>query len=174
MNENENKNVENEVLGVESKVADEENVQEVEETAIATVQDLSGLSKRTDTKGSIFTNITDKKKLFNLDNKVDNLLNDCENELIHVKEVVIKRYEKPMKKPEINEETGEIIKDKEISMACVLVDKEGKSYATGSKIFTIQMMRYLEMFGLSDEGFIIKVTKTKQESGNKTLGFELV
>ena len=71
-------------------------------------------------------------------------------------------------------ETGEIIKDKEISMACVLVDKEGKSYATGSKTFTIQMMRYLEMFGLDDEGFLIKITKTKQESGNKTLGFELV
>ena len=174
MNENENKNVENEVLGIESKVSEEKNVQAVEETAIATVQDLSGLSKRTNTKGNIFTNITDKKKLFNLENKVDNLLNDCENELIHVKEVIIKRYEKPMKNPEINEETGEIIKDKEISMACVLVDKEGKSYATGSKTFTIQMMRYLEMFGLDSEGFLIKITKTKQESGNKTLGFELV
>lgn len=170
MNENENQNVENE----EMKVVDEATEENVEETSIATVQDLSGLSKRTNTKGNIFTNITDKKKLFNLENKVDNLLNDCENKLIHVKEVIIKRYEKPMKNPEINEETGEIIKDKEISMACVLVDKEGKSYATGSKTFTIQMMRYLEMFGLDDEGFLIKITKTKQESGNKTLGFELV
>ena len=69
MNENENKNVENEVLGVESKVADEATEENVEETSIATVQDLSGLSKRTNTKGNIFTNITDKKKLFNLENK---------------------------------------------------------------------------------------------------------
>lgn len=156
-------NVEDEVVKTES-----------EETAISVVQDLGSMSKKTDTKGAIFTNINDKKQLFNLDNHVDSLLNDCENEMIHVKYVVIKRYEKPMKNPEVDEETGEIIKDKELSMACVLVDNNGKSYATGSKVFTIQMMRYLEMFGLSDEGFTIKITKTKQESGNKTLGFELV
>lgn len=156
-------NVEEEVVTTES-----------EEIGISVVQDLSSMLKKTDTKGSIFTNIVDKKQLFNLDNHVDCLLNDCENEMIHVKYVVIKRYEKPMKNPEINEETGEIIKDKELSMACILVDNNGKSYATGSKVFTIQIMKYIEMFGLSDEGFTIKITKTKQESGNKTLGFELV
>lgn len=161
-------NVEDEVVKTESEAV------KSEETAISVVQDLGSMSKKTDTKGAIFTNISDKKQLFNLDNHVDSLLNDCENEMIHVKYVVIKRYEKPMKNPEVDEQTGEIIKDKELSMACVLVDDNGKSYATGSKVFTIQMMRYLEMFGLSDEGFTIKITKTKQESGNKTLGFELV
>ena len=150
-----------------------ENEENVQETNLV-VQGLCGMSKRTETKGSIFTNIEDKKQLFNLDNHVDSLLNDCENEMIHVKYVVIKRYEKPMKNPEVDEQTGEIIKDTELSMACVLVDNNNKSYATGSKVFTIQMMRYLEMFGLTDEGFTIKITKTKQESGNKTLGFELV
>lgn len=144
-----------------------------EETALSVVQDLSGLSKRTNTKAQIFTNITDKKKMFNLDSHVDYLLNDCEGELIRVKEVLIKRYEKPMKTPEIDEETGEIIKDKEITMACILIDDNNKSYATRSKIFTIQMMRYLEMFGIDNEGFEIKIVKNKQEKG-KSLGFEVV
>lgn len=145
-----------------------------EETGIAKVQGFGALGKRTETKADIFTNITDQKKIFNLDSKVDNLLNDCEGELIRVKEVLIKRYEKPMKEPVIDEETGEILKDKEISMACILIDDNNKSYATGSKIFTIQMMRYIEMFGISEEGFEIKIVKTKQDTGNKALGFELV
>lgn len=145
-----------------------------EETAITTVQGFDALSKSSNTKADIFTNITDKKKLFNLDGHVDTLLNDCEGKLIRVKEVLIKRYEKPLKEPIIDEETGEVLKDKEYTMACVLVDDANKSYATGSKTFTIQMMRYLQMFGVSEEGFEIKVVKTKQSSGNKALSFELV
>lgn len=160
----ENKNLENE------EVVTNENR---EETAVSLIQDFSALGKRTDTKSQIFTNITDKKKMFNLDSHVDFLLNDCEGELIRVKEILVKRYEKPMKEPVIDEETGEILKDKEITMACILIDDNGKSYATGSKVFTIQMMRYLEMFGINDEGFEIKIVKNKQEKG-KSLGFELV
>ena len=151
----------------------EENV-EVEETSLSTIQGFGALGKRTETKCNIYTNITDQKKIFNLDSKVDNLLNDCEGELIRVKEVLIKRYEKLMKEPVIDDETGEILKDKEISMACILIDDNEKSYATGSKVFTIQMMRYLDMFGLNNEGFEIKIVKNKTEKGNKSLGFELV
>ena len=132
------------------------------------------LGRNTTTKTEVITNITDEKKIFNLENKVDEMINDCEGELIRVKEVLIKRYEKPMKEPVVDEETGEIIKDKEFTMSCVIVDDNDKSYATGSKIFTIQMMRYLEMFGLTEEGFEIKIVKNKTEKGNKALGFELV
>lgn len=149
------------------------NEEEVKEETGLTVSGFDALGKRSSTKSNIFTNITDKKKIFNLDSKVDNLLNDCEGELIRVKEVLIKRYEKPLKEPVIDEETGEILKDKEITMACILIDDNGKSYATGSKVFTIQMMRYIEMFGISDEGFEIKITKKKLNEG-KALGFELV
>lgn len=148
--------------------------EEVKETGIATVQGLGALGKRTNTKSEIFTNITDNKRLFNLENHVDCLLNDCENEMIRVKEVLIKRFEKPMKEPVIDEETGEILKDKEFTMACILIDDNGKSYATGSKVFTIQMSRYIEMFGIDDDGFEIKIVKNKNDNGNKTLGFELV
>lgn len=163
----EKENLENE------EIVQDEELNEVEETAVTVVQDLSGLSKRTNTKSQIFTNITDKKKMFNLDSHVDNLLNDCEGKLIRVKEVLIKRFEKPMKEPVVDEETGEIIKDKEITMACILIDDNNKSYATGSKVFTIQMMRYIEMFGIDENGFEIKIVKNKQEKG-KSLGFEVV
>lgn len=153
-----------------------ENNEEVknEEMAVATVQDFGALQNNTNTKSEMFTNITDPKKIFNLDSHVDNLLNDCEGELIKVKEVLIKRYKKPMKEPIYDEETGEIIKDTEITMACILIDDNNKSYATGSKVFTIQMMRYLQMFGVTEKGFEIKIVKNKTEKGNKSLGFELV
>ena len=160
----ENEELKNEVLENEGK----------EVSALATVQDFSALNRSTSTQAKIFTNITDQKKIFNLDSHVDNLLNDCEGELIRVKEVLIKRYKKPMKEPVIDEETGEILKDTETTMACILIDDAGKSYATGSKVFTIQMMRYLQMFGITDEGFEIKIVKNKTEKGNKSLGFELV
>lgn len=145
-----------------------------EVTTLSTIQDFKALGRSTGTKCDIFTNITDQKKLFNLDSKVDILLNDCEGELIRVKEVLIKRYEKPMKEPEVDEITGEIKKDKEISMSCILIDDNNKSYATGSKVFTIQMMRYLQMFDIKEEGFEIRIIKNKTEKGNKALGFELV
>lgn len=164
----------NEKVGLEIEEVLQDEELSTEETAVTVVQDLTGLSKRTNTKSQIFTNITDKKKMFNLDSHVDNLLNDCEGELIRVKEILIKRYEKPMKNPIIDEETGEVIKDKEISMACILIDDNNKSYATGSKVFTIQLIRYLEMFGIDENGFEIKIIKNKQDSGNKTLGFEVV
>ena len=154
----------------ENAIVTEENVQE---TGLV-IKGFDTLQRRTETKRDIFTNITDEKKIFNLESKVTNLLNDFEGSIIEVKEVLIKRFEKPMKEPLIDEQTGEILKDKEISMSCILIDKNDVSYATGSKVFTIQMMRYIEMFGIKEDGFLIKIVKNKQSSGNKTLGFELV
>lgn len=142
------------------------------------VSDFGGLSRNSNTKTEVFTNIKDSKKIFNLENNVDTLLNDCIGETIRVKEVLIKRYEKPLKEPVINEETGEIIKDKEITMSCVLVNDENKSYATGSKVFIIQLMRYLQMqerMGQKGETFDILIIKKKVgDKGNKALSFELV
>ena len=142
------------------------------------VMDFGGLGRNSNTKTEVFTNIKDSKKIFNLENNVDVLLNDCENETIRVKEVLIKRYEKPLKEVVIDDETGEVIKDKEITMSCCLVDEDGKSYATGSKVFIIQLMRYLQMqerMGQKDQTFDIKIIKKKfGDKGNKALSFELV
>lgn len=142
------------------------------------IMGFDGLGKNTTTKTEVITNITDEKKIFNLENKVDEMINDCEGELIRVKEVLIKRYEKPMKEPIIDDETGEIIKDKEYSMSCVIVDDNNKSYATGSKTFTIQLMKLLQMrsrLNKSNEPFEIKIIRKKiQNSNNKALSFELI
>lgn len=161
-----------------------EEVEVKEETAIAVndesnyqVMDFGGIGKNSNTKTEVYTNITDEKKIFNLENKVDFMLNDCENELIRVKDILIKRFEKPLKDPVIDEETGEVLKDKEFSMSCVLVDNLGKSYATGSKSFIIQLMRYLQMqsrMQVKPDMFEIKIIKKKINTGNKVLSFELV
>lgn len=142
------------------------------------ISDFGGLGRNTNTKTEVFTNITDEKKLFNLENKVDNMINDCVDELIRVKEVLIKRYEKPLKEPVVDDETGEILKDTEITMSCVIVDDNGVSYATGSKTFIIQLMRYLQLRerrGIKEGTFEIKIIKKKVgDKGNKALSFELV
>lgn len=142
------------------------------------VMDFGGLGRKTDTKTEVYTNITDSKKIFNLENNVDYLINDCEGETIRVKDILIKRYEKPLKDPLVDSETGEIIKDTEFTMSCVIVDDEGKSYATGSKTFTIQLMKYLQMvsrMGQKVDTFDIKIIRKKVgEKGNKALSFELV
>ena len=155
----------------------EEKEMQVVENDNYIVTDFSGLGRNTSTKTEVFTNITDQKQLFNLENNVNYMLNDCEGETIRVKDILIKRYEKPLADPVIDDATGEIIKDKEVTMSCVLVDEAGKSYATGSKTFTIQLMRFLQRKTamLDTENFDIKIIKKKVgEKGNKALSFELV
>lgn len=148
-----------------------------EEVALTNIQDFGSLQTQTDTTSDIFTNIKDAKQIFNLNSNVDFLLNDCVGEKIRVKDVLIKRYLKPLKEPVVDDETGEIIKDHEMTMSTVLVDTEGKSYATGSKIFGIQIMQYLQMFATGN-GFtpfeIEIIKKSVKGSPNKALGFELV
>ena len=169
---NNNENLKNEEM--ETK----EEVKEMTVQENYSISDFGGIGRNSSTKTQVFTNITDRKKLFNLENKVDEILNDCVDEMIRVKDVLIKTYEKPMKEPIVDEETGEILKDKEYSMSCVIVDDNGKSYATGSKMFTMQLMRYLQMeeqLGEKPETFDIKIIKKKVgENGNKALSFELV
>ena len=147
----------------------------VEETQM-TVAGFGAMAQNTKTKRQIFTNIQDQKKIFNLENnECDYKLNDCKDELIRVKEVLIKRIEKPMTEPEVDQATGEIIKDKEIKMVTILIDESGKSYVTASKMFSIQMSNYIQMFGINKEGFEIKITdRAIKGSNNKALGFELV
>ena len=43
-----------------------------------------------------------------------------------------------------------------------------------TETFKIQMMRYMQMSGITDEGYEIKNVKNKTEQGNQSLGFELV
>ena len=168
----------NEILEDAKTEEKEVGIIKAEEVKSGAIMSFDDMKSNSNTLSEIYTNITDKKKLFNIGNKVDFLLNNCEGEMIRVKGVVMKIYHKPLKEPVIDEETGEILKDMEMTMSVVLVDSEGKSYATGSKIFGIQLMRYIKDFGMEDiekDGLVIKIIKKEVNNGkNKALAFELV
>lgn len=153
---------------------EEENVKETG-LMIKDFNEMEGVASRS--KTNVFTTITDSKTIFNLENTCDYKVNDCKGEVIRVKDVLIKVIETPMAEPEINEETGEVVRDTEYKKVCILIDDEGKSYVTGSKMFTNQMIRYINMFGIQDieEGLEIRIVeRAVKNSANKALGFELV
>ena len=153
---------------------EKENVKETS-LMIKDFNQMEGVASRS--KTNVFTTITDSKTIFNLENTCDYKINDCKGEVIRVKDVLIKVIETPLAEPEVNEETGEIIRDTEYKKVCILIDDNNKSYVTGSKMFTNQMMRYINMFGLAEfeEGLEIRIIeKSIKNSGNEALGFELV
>jgi hypothetical protein len=164
-----------------------EQTEEKQETSLATqnttnnIMSFEDLRQNSQTQIKTYTNITDRKRLFNLDNaKPDVMLNDCENQVIKVKGVYVNIYEKTLKEPLVNEKTGEIIKevgDIVKTISCILVDVNGKTYATGSKTFTYQLFNYIQKWGLVDfeNGLDIKIVKKPlPNSSNRALGFELV
>ena len=153
---------------------EKENVKETS-LMIKDFNQMEGVASRS--KTNVFTTITDSKIIFNLENTCDYKINDCKGEVIRVKDVLIKVIETPLAEPEVNEETGEIIRDTEYKKVCILIDDNGKSYVTGSKMFTNQMIRYINMFGVEEieNGLEIRVVeRAVKNSGNKALGFELV
>lgn len=121
--------------------------------------------------------LSEQKKLYNLDNaECDFLLNDCEGQSIRVVDVLIKEFTHELDEPKVNEETGEI-QEFETNKACILVDEAGQTYATGSKMFTNQMKRFIALYGVETikNGLEIKIVKKKiKDSGNKALAFELI
>jgi len=147
---------------------------EVEEN----VKDLSSFRKNGNVNVGTFTNVEDKKELFNLQSHVDFILNDCVGEKIRIKKVLVRTFDKPMREPIVDEETGEVLKEIERSVSCVLIDDSGKSYATGSKTFTYNLMNYLTEFDGANElevtGINIEVIKVPTPSGNKALSFKLI
>lgn len=131
-----------------------------------------------DTKVETFSNIKDKKMLFNLEKHVDYMLNDCVGEEMRIKQVLVRKFYKPLDEPIVDSETGEILKDSELKVSCILIDEAGKSYATGSKTFTFDMLKLLGQYGGAkdlDEGIEIRIIKVSVgEKGNKALSFELI
>ena len=145
---------------------------------VANVNELSGKRKSTQRAFTTMdlTKVENQKKVFNLENHCDYKINDCKGQLIRVKDVLIKNIQSKLAEPEINEETGEV-KEYKFSKICILIDDQGKSYVTASKLFTLQMTRYLEMFGTDafEDGLEIKIIEKEiKNSSNKSLGFELI
>lgn len=152
-----------------------ENLEEKEELALQ-VNDVKNLSLGRKSNSKTFTTIEDPKLIFNLQNECDEKLNDCVDELIRVKDVLIKVIERDLDEPEVDE-NGEVIRDKEYSKICILIDEAGKSYVTGSKMFTNRMIQLIDMFGINKikEGIEIKITKVNvKNSSNKALSFEVL
>ena len=148
---------------------------EVKETGLM-IKDFGELENAGRSKTDVFTTITDSKLLFNLDNHCDFKLNDCKGEVIRVKDILIKVIKTPLDEPEVDE-NGNVTKDTDIKKVCILIDDNGKSYVTGSKMFTNQMVRYIGYNGIQSiqEGLEIKIIERDVKgTSNKALGFDLV
>lgn len=143
------------------------------------VSGFNGIQATTNTERKYYTTIdlNDTKKLYNLDNgEVDFKLNDCEGQTIRVVDVLIKEFTHELEEPIVNDQTGELI-DTETNKVCILIDDQDKTYVTASKIFTNQMKRFINTFGVDTikAGLEIRIIKRKvKDSGNKALAFELI
>ena len=163
----------------EEVLTEKEEKEEVANTSIM-VANVNELRSANASKVKVFTSldVNDTKAIFNLENKeADFKINDCVGQSIRMKDVYIKTFERKMKEPEVDEETGEVIRDTEYKKVCVIIDDQGKSYVTASKIFTMEMMNYLAYFGIENihQGVEIKfINKSIKNSNNKALGFELL
>ena len=123
----------------------------------------------------ILTNIQDKKLIFNLGKHVDKKLNDCVGQEITIDKILIKKYVKPLDTPIYDAQTGEILADTKTSMSVVIVDKDGTSYATGSKTFGYALINAIYDFGKEIDGLKIRIIKTLRSGAqNQSLDFELV
>ena len=161
-------------LNEESEIKEMEK-EEVKETGLM-IKDFGELENSGRSKTDVFTTITDSKLLFNLDNHCDFKLNDCKGEVIRVKDILIKVIKTPLDEPEVDE-NGQVTKDTDVKKVCILIDDNGKSYVTGSKMFTNQMIRYIGYNGIQsiEEGLEIKIIERDVKgSNNKALGFDLV
>lgn len=148
------------------------------------VKELAVIKSRAETEnGSIIsteTTIQDKKEIFNIENgECDIKLNDIVGQEIEITDVFMKRIASKLKEEEIeiNEQTGEIVKDTKISVITILLDKNNKKYVTASKIFAMSILNLIRTFGIEDlqKGIKIRIIKKSVSgSNNKALGFELV
>lgn len=141
------------------------------------IKSVNELGQNRKSEQQVFTSIKDPKVIFNLNNTCDFKLNDVIDEIIRVKDVLVKLIKTPLEEPIVDEETGEV-KEFEFKKITILIDDQGKSYVTASKMFANQFIDYLMMFGfdtIKNEGLEIKIIKKSvKNSSNKALGFELV
>ena len=126
------------------------------------------------TKMGIYTTIdpSDIKTLYNLDNgDCDFRLNDCKGQAIRVVDLLIKNFDK------YKDEEGKELEKPINKKVTILIDDQGKTYVTGSKMFSVQMLRFVSRFGNDaiTKGLDIKIIEKEiKGSKNKGLGFELI
>ena len=152
------------------------NNEEVKELVIVK----SKAETETGTLISTETTVQDKKEIFNIENgECDIRLNDIVGQEIEITNVFMKRIVSKLKEEEIeiDDATGEVLKDTKISVVTILLDKDNKKYVTASKIFAMSVLNLIRTFGIEDlqKGIKIRIIKKSVSgSNNKALGFELV
>lgn len=139
------------------------------------LKDMKDLDLQTSSvKMGIYTTIdpSDIKTLYNLDNgDCDFKLNDCKGQSIRVKNILIKNFDR------FKDEDGKELEKPLNKKITILIDDQGKTYVTASKIFAIQMLRFIDRFGNEaiQNGLDIKIIEREiKGSKNKGLGFELI
>ena len=157
---------------------------EDEKQAVETAEETKELSliktkgeTETGTLISTETTLQDKKEIFN--GECDIKLNDIVGQEILEKNIFMQRIVSKLSPEdiEINEETGEIVNDKKVSVRTILLDADNKKYVTASKIFARSILNLIRTFGVEEiqKGVKIKIIKKSvSNSANKALGFELV
>lgn len=137
------------------------------------VNDVANLNTTHGSKKYMYTTIKDKKTIFNLDAEVDYKINDFVDKEITIQDVLVKIFEKEEK--EFDDDTGEIVNTYKYSKVTIIIDENGKSYVTGSKMFTNQMIDLVSGFGEDVRGTKIRIVNRKiKDSDNKALGFVIV
>lgn len=110
----------------------------------------------------------ERKKLFNVLENCDVLLNDVVGQEVEVKDVIINEY------PRKDKDTGEPLSN---GHRTILIDTEGKSYVTTSNYFFVLLAKLLNTFGTPDtweESMKIKISKKPTQNGKQALTFDLV
>ena len=168
-----------EILENESNVRNENN--EIIKYDEKQANELLKINQMTEkgTKIDIETTLTDELDIFNASEDCDYKLNDCKGQEIVVTNCLIKRIEKdlPENEIEIDEETGQIIKDKDIQLLTILIDENNETYVTASKIFGFKFLRFVQTIGVDrlKEGVRIKITERDvKDSPNKALSFKVI
>lgn len=123
----------------------------------------------------LFSNIEDKKRIYRIDTSETAIkLNDIKGKELDIKEFIIKKL---TTLPKYDEE-GKLVEDAIEKKITLLIDKEDKVYATGSKFFASKLEEMVNYFGMEEftkEGFRIKIVeKNLAKSKNKALSFELL
>lgn len=138
------------------------------------LKNINDLELSSSVKKGIYTTIDSKdfKTLYNLDNgDCDFKLNDCKGQAIRVKNVLIKNFDK------YKDENGNDLDVPINKKITILIDDQNKTYVTASKIFAIQLLRFIERYGNEPitNGLDIRIIEKEiKGSKNKGLGFELI
>ena len=82
-----------------------------------------------------------RKMLFKISESADGRVSDNLNKTIMLKDLFLQRYKK------VNEETGEL----EVKTRTILIDKDGKSYASASRGLYNSILRFMSIMGKPDE-----------------------